>query len=394
MSSTTFYATIGTSNTVDELRTSYNNVASEMSTDVWRIPGNVTKTGSLTLNGTFTVTQQYVINSSASAASNPTNRLENRSGILYFNDDKVFMNVAVVYGYVAGGLTSTVAVASSERFTFSTATSATQTPALSVARLYLNGVSDNKVYGYFAGGQNTTSSLVVISDRVTFSTSAIAADTPSNLSAATDRVAAISDGLTYGYYLGGFTGALTARQNRILFSTGALAAFTLGNLNVVKYQPMAVSDAVTFGYICGGSSSVGTYSANVERLTFSTSLCSTSTVVLSQARAYGAGLSDGSTYGYIGGGFSGATTYAITDRITFSSGAIAAQTPANLSTVRSELAGFGDGLIYGYYLGGVSTALQATCDRVTFSTSVTAAYTPGNLTAGRRQHAGITDGAV
>lgn len=395
MSSTTFYSTIGTANTVEHLRTSYNNVAAEFSSDVLRVPGSATQTGNLTLNGTF-IAQTVTL--SSAIASNTTNRLENRNGVLFFNNARISTDFNVVYGYVAGGINaSAVRVTSSERFTFSTGTSATQTPVLSQARSTVGGLSDTKTFGYFGGG--TTGVAVATSDRITFATSAIAAHTPTNLSAATRDHASISDGVVYGYYLGGLTGSVSvAKQDRVTFATEALAAHTPGNLTTARQEHTGLSDGSIYGYIAGGRTTAASNAqTSTERITFSTSVCASSTVVLSVSRIQHGSLSDVEVYGYISGGYSGTGTTAIatTDRVTFSSGAIAAHTPANVTANRVRMSGMSDGNIYGYYHGGLTgSAAVVTCDRITFSTSVLAAYTIGNLTSARREHAALTDATV
>lgn len=396
MSSTTFYSTIGTANTVEHLRISYNNVASEFSTDVFRLPVSASSTGNLTLNGAFVV-QTYTL--SPQFATNTTNRLENRNGVLFFNDHRISTDVTVIFGYVAGGTNvATSSITTTERFTFSTGTSATQTPVLSQGRQNLGGLSDTKTYGYFGGGLSGATVAVTTSDRITFATSAIAAHTPTNLSQVTGRPASISDGVVYGYYLGGSNVASTiAKSDRLTFASSVTAVHTPANLTTARNEAAGLSDATAYGYVLGGRTSTGALVGltSVEKITFSTSVSSTSTAVISTGRYGPAATSDDEVYGYLAGGNEGGTYYTNADRITFSSDTIAAHTPGNLSAARTQLSGTSDAVTYGYFQGGQNAVgRQTTGDRITFSSGVTAANTPANLAVARSNHVGITDATV
>ena len=97
-------------------------------------------------------------------------------------------------------------------------------------------------YGYFAGGYTTA--VVATADRITFSTGTTAAFTAANLSQARERAAGLSDGSTYGYFAGGriTTGTAVATADRITFSTGTTAAFTAANLSQARGAHAGLSD--------------------------------------------------------------------------------------------------------------------------------------------------------
>jgi hypothetical protein len=306
--------------------------------------------------------------------------------------------ITAIYGYFAGGFTgASVAVATGDRITFSTSTTAAQTSAnLSQARWGVGTVSDKTTYGYFAGG--TTSAGVATADRITFSTSTTAAQTSANLSQARWGVAGLSDGNTYGYFAGGFTGSsvAVATGDRITFSTSTTAAQTSANLSQARYYLSGLSDNSTYGYFAGGitGSSAATSVTTADRITFSTSTTAAQTSAnLSQARYVVSSVSDNITYGYFAGGFTGAAV-ATAELITFSTSTTAAQTSANLSTVRYGMGGSSDGQTYGYFAGGDSGTIVGTSDRITFSTSTTAAQTSANLSQARNAVMGLSDYAI
>jgi hypothetical protein len=246
------------------------------------------------------------------------------------------------------------------------------------------------VYGYWGGGYQGNVTGVVNTDRMTFSTSVSAANAGSNLTVARYSVMGISDGKTYGYFLGGVASAVyQTKIDRITFSTSATAANATNMTGAMAYGG-SLGDGVTYGYFGGGSS--GTNQLAACRLTFSTSAVAANASNLSVARAYVAGMSDGSTYGYFAGG-NGTTRLATTDRVVFSTSVISANAGSNLSVAAYSRMGVSDGCTYGYFAGGNTTVYIATTDRIVFSTSTTSAYS-SVLTGARVYHAGISSGGA
>jgi hypothetical protein len=246
------------------------------------------------------------------------------------------------------------------------------------------------VYGYWGGGYQGNVTGVVNTDRMTFSTSVSAANAGSNLTVARYGVMGISDGKTYGYFLGGVASAVyQTKIDRITFSTSATAANATNMTGAMAYGG-SLGDGVTYGYFGGGSS--GTNQLAACRLTFSTSAVAANASNLSVARAYVAGMSDGSTYGYFAGG-NGTTRLATTDRVVFSTSVISANAGSNLSVAAYGRMGVSDGCTYGYFAGGNTTVYIATTDRIVFSTSTTSAYS-SVLTGARVYHAGISSGGA
>lgn len=326
--------------------------------------------------------------------SNFVPRLRLRSGIGKIDNYQDAI-IGGVYGYFAGGNTGAV-VATADRITFSTGTTASFTAAnVSQARQALSAISDKANYGYFLGGSTGANILQTTADRITFSTGTTAAFTAANLPVQKFFSASLSDGFSYGYYAGGFTStvSLSATADRITFSTGTTAAFTAANLSSARSAPGSVSDGINYGYFAGGDASPDT--TTTDRITFSTGTTAAFTAAnLSVARRGASGLSDAVAYGYFVGGFNGSSNLATADRITFSTSTTAAFSSANLSQARRAHIGSSDGNLYGYYTGGITTTAVATADRLTFSTGTTAAFTAANLSQARYSLAGLADYAI
>lgn len=406
MSAQTFSNVVVGSTTFQEFRQNYNNVASEMNTGVLRlngpaIVGNVTLNGSATFSQPLEIVSTFTINN-ATYQQNTANRLENRGGILFFDGKRLKSptNISATYGYTLGGNQSGSVTTNADRVTFSTSVTAAHTPAnASQARQGFSGFSGGSAavsaYGYATGGSTTTGSAqVATTDRITFSTSTTAAHTPANLTQAREFMACLSDRASYGYALGGLSsGGYSAVTDRIGFSAGISAAQTTANLSQARERQWGSSDGVVYGYVFGGSTTNNVTTA--DRLTFSTSTTAAYTPAnLTQARRTATGISDAGTYGYIAGGFLAAVTDTM-ERITYSSGITAALTTV-LSTARSTVNGMSDGNLYGYVLGGNNSGgtTLATADRITFSSGAVAAHTPANLSAGRQGVAALADYAV
>jgi len=250
-----------------------------------------------------------------------------------------------VYGYIAGGATNSgVYVTTANRITFATSVTVASTVSnLSQGRQALVGISDGAVYGYTMGGSSGWH--VVTAERITFTSGVTAASTVSNLSQARSNLSGLSDGSVYGYAMGGYSGSpgYVAPADRTTFSTGATAASTVSNLSQARANLTGVSDNATYGYTLGGET--GASVATADRTTFSTSATAAYTAAnLSLARYVMSGVSDGNVYGYALGGTSG-TIVTTADRITFSTGATAAYTAANLSQARYGAGCVSDGAV-------------------------------------------------
>jgi hypothetical protein len=240
---------------------------------------------------TSKVTDRIVFSTGATSANTVSNLSSDQTYLSGVSDGST-------YGYFAGGITGGAPkVTTTNRIVFSSGTTAANTASnLSLARYGLAGISDGLTYGYFAGGDSNA--VVATADRITFSTGATAANTVSNLSLARFGVTGISDGSTYGYFAGGDStsiGDKVATADRIVFSTGATSANTVSNLSQARNGSIGSSDGSSYGYFAGGYTGSSSVVLTADRVAFSSGITSANTGSnLSQARGFGAGLSDGS----------------------------------------------------------------------------------------------------
>ena len=300
-------------------------------------------------------------------------------------------------GYFAGGNTGNY-VATADKLTFSTDTTAAQTSAnLSQARARLAGCSGEGTNGYFAGGL-TGASGGATADRITFFTDSTIAQTSADLSQGRYELAGISEGKTKGYFAGGTTdnaNPLTT-ADKLTYSTNTTVAQTTANLSQAKYGLAGCSGEGTKGYFNGGttSSNAVTLATTADKLTYSTdTTVAQTTANLSQARYAPAGISQGTTKGYFAGGSTDASiSVATADKLTYSTDTTTAQTSANLSQTRYELAGISEGSTKGYFAGGATasfTSRTVVTDKLTYSSDTTAAQTTANLSQARYFLAGV-----
>jgi hypothetical protein len=226
---------------------------------------------------------RIVFSTGATAASTVSNLSVARQNLAGVSD-------GINYGYFLGGETTSV-VSTADRIVFSTgATLANTVSNLSIAKRLISGLSEVSAYGYFSGGLTDTggTSYSATTDRITFSTGATAANTVSNLSQARYGLTGLSDNAIYGYFAGGSNAGLVATADRITFSTGVTSANTVSNLSSARRYVTSSSDGYIYGYFAGGESV-----STAERIVFSTGATSANTASnLSQARGQASGLSD------------------------------------------------------------------------------------------------------
>lgn len=286
------------------------------------------------------ITDRIVFSTGVTSANTVSNLPQTKYGLTGISD-------LSTYGYFSGGSTGAVGdgtehVTTTHRIMFSTGSTALNTTSnLSQARTFLMGIS-GLTYGYFSGGYIGTSSAVNTTDRLLYSTSATSANTVSNLSTSRYGLAGLSDAAINGYFGGGMTaaGAITSIADKIVFSTSVTSANTVSNLSQAKSLPTGISDGVTYGYFVGGNT--GAIVATTDRIVFSTSVTSANTVSnLNIAKTNATSASDGMNYGYLSGGNTGSDTLT-SSRIIFSTGIFSANTVSNLSQARSNLAGISD----------------------------------------------------
>lgn len=386
MANTTF-SNVATGQTFNTWRNTYNNVVSELNTGVLRISS--VATGNLTINGAVSIDRCLILSditqlSNTSISGDTTNRLENRNGRLFFNNKEIGLlgraTKFPVFGYAVAGYDVGIEYSDIQTLRFSTGLMLSSFSAV-YQRGNAVGFSDGDTAGYAYGGYQTGSGFIPFGEKITFSTGTSTSVVNIDLSQSKGSSAGLSDGETYGYVLGGTTGARVATTDRFNFSTQSIAAHTPANLSTVRLGMASVSDGVTYGYVMGGSTISGAstvYVATTDRITYGTAIVAAYTPGnLSQGREGSTGVSDSITYGYVLGGSTSSTIEVVTaDRITFSTGATAASTPANLGSARTRLGGLSDGRAYAYLIAGYSSTqglVIPDTDRLSYGTGVSLA---------------------
>ena len=244
-------------------------------------------------------------------------------------------------------------------------------------------------YGYFAGGWS--GAVVVTADKLTYSSDTTAACTSADLSQARYALAGIGYKDTKGYFGGGGTCAIVITADKITYSTDATAACTSADLSEARRYLAGISQGTTHGYFAGGYSDASTGTA--DKTTFSSdSTAACTSANLSQVRWGLAGVSEGSSKGYFAGGNTGAIV-ATADKVTYSSDSTAACTSADLSVVKIYHTGVSGETTKGYFAGGDTGAKVATTDKITYSSDSTAACTSANLSVAKAQVAGASEGS-
>lgn len=248
-------------------------------------------------------------------------------------------------GYFLGG-TNGSPLATADKTVHSTDTTAAQASAnLSVAREGSQAaVTQRETHGYCGGG--TTGTVSAVTDKLVFATDTTAAQVSANLSVARVEGAGMNGGSTKGYFAGGVNGssASVVTVDKVTFSNDTTAAESGANLNSARHAFGALSQGLTHGYWAGGYSTVaGTQLSTAEKTTFATDTTATAAGAnLGNARFGLSCSSQGSTKGYMGGGRAeGVTDYAITDKITYATDTRSAQSSADLSGTRQGGAGLG-----------------------------------------------------
>lgn len=198
-------------------------------------------------------------------------------------------------GYFLGGAGGGGSTAVSDKTTFSTDSTAAQTTAnLSSARNGSAGVSEGASKGYITGGQTGVSVCVATADKIVFSTDITAAATTANLSQA--RLIGgngISGGGAKGYIAGGDTTnnntVTVITADKITFSTDTTVAQTSANLTQARSFANSMSEGITKGYFCGGyTNNVATASAVTDKTVFATDVTAAQTTANFGTGTYGA----------------------------------------------------------------------------------------------------------
>jgi hypothetical protein len=164
---------------------------------------------------------------------------------------------------------------------------------------------------------------------------------------------------TYGWIVGGYTGAVNAAQNRKYTNAdGSSMSSTAGSTSDVTMQNGWRGGATTTtGYVFGGTfvSTVRKYSISGDSWSAGTALGGNNGWMAEHNNA---------TYALISGGYSGATNLDRNDRYTFSDDTRAAETA--LGTARRELTATGD-QSFSYLYGGTTGAVVNTIEKISLT---------------------------
>lgn len=296
-----------------------------------------------TTSGTPIVTaDKFVFTTELGAAQTTANFVATRFGHASFGDAQGF-------GYWAGGSTGVANVSDeAEKTTFSTDTTAAMTSLLTTNRNNLTtcGMAERSTKGYVAGGTSDGSTLIATVDKYTISSDTFANSTSAALSAAKLQVAAMTEGSTKGYWLGGATTAPLANADKITFSSDTTAATTTANLSQARYAMACGSDGSSKGFCAGGRTLTAVSVTTTDKTTFSSdSTAAATTANLASARREHAGMSQGADNMYVAGGNTLTNGVAVIDspeRIAFSTEVTTALTNSGISVARRFLATVSD----------------------------------------------------
>ena len=301
-------------------------------------------------------------------------------------------------GYFAGGYTNTnVAVNTMDIVDYSTDNISASALTLTQSRSRLAGLSENINKAFFSGGN--TGSYVSTTERLTFDPLSYLSDAISyvsslDLTTPTDTLAGISEGVSKGYFVGGFTGTETSIVNRLFYSPESYSALSTPQLTAAR-NALATVDGNGFkGYMAGGSLEQGFSSRLAEVFVFPVEVIfAQETAALSDGRRYHAGIGDRSAKGYFAGGI--AENLDSIDTIAFSTDTTTAVTSSVLSVARFGLAGISTGVAppsdNGYFGGGRSGSTNVdTYEKINFTTDAVTALSPQVLSQARNTLAAVS----
>jgi hypothetical protein len=287
-------------------------------------------------------------------------------------------------GFNSGGLTPTV-VASSDRCTYSTETTAAVAGANLTQARFGPLKSGNADKGFISGGSTTITPVLTFvntADRTTYSTETTAAVSGGNLTQS--RWAGDGVGNSdKGFLAGGSNNADLATADRTTYSSETTAAVTGANLTQARTGPPVGIGNPDKGFYVGG------YTGGTGVVTTNKCIYSTETTVavtganMSSVRNNAAG-SGNADKGFVSGGSNPSVEVTLADRTTYSSETTAAVSGANLTQAKSAFGAAGNDA-KGFFIAsspGIS-------DRTTYSTETTAALSGCNLTQARNNCAMI-----
>lgn len=163
---------------------------------------------------------------------------------------------------------------SMDRTTYASETNAALTSGanLSQTRYYSASTSGNPTKGFFMGGESTTPvARVATADRTTFSTETTAAVSGANLSQARQSLAGVGNS-DKGFFAGGATPTAVITTDRTTYSTETTAAVSGADISIPRIE-LAGAGNVDKGFFAGGYAAPLYYS-RTDKILFSTETAS------------------------------------------------------------------------------------------------------------------------
>jgi len=261
-------------------------------------------------------------------------------------------------GYIAGGYSSsdsTVANSSissaSYKLIFATDTASAVTSAnISSARYNLAGCSGNSIKGYFSGGYSTTA--LSLTDKITYSTEITIAATTASITAS-QNLAALTDGLNYGFTAGGqlqdFT--VTNALQRISYSNDTVSALNGVVLHDAVMGLRSLSANFAQGYLSGGNQN--SYFNTTNKFVYSTNTLNLfATAELAVGLMNMMGVDGDGNKGFYIYGLTNVESYGNANKIIFATDVASGLASANLTQPRNNGAGISERISKGYAAGG------------------------------------------
>jgi len=279
------------------------------------------------------------------------------------------------FGYFGGGnlpgSASTI-----DRIDYSSDTSSASVRGRLTLARYGMGATGNSNFGYFGGGNPTTS----IIDRINYTNDLATTLVRGVLSLSKSQHSAVGN-LNFGYFCGGFPANLSS-VDRISYSNDTSIGLPRGPLSQARYG-LAATGTSNFGYNAGGwaPNAVST----IDRINYSNDNSSALNRNSLLNNAYSLAATGNSNFGYFSTGYVGPAETSIIYRLDYSNDTTAVSTRGPLSQGRRDLTATGNSN-FGYFGGGIPQAgspLYSIVDRIDYSNDTATASVRGPLSSAR-----------
>ena len=127
------------------------------------------------------------------------------------------------------------------------------------------GSTGNSNYGYWAAGTSQSSGQYSSIDRIEYANDTAVASIRGKVTSNRNGLTASTDGTTYGWFIGGYSGTILSSIERITYANDTVTATARGPLAVAGTK-QGGTGSNTYGYYGGGSGPL----SNVQRITYAT----------------------------------------------------------------------------------------------------------------------------